>query len=148
MPQLATHMLRVVGVGKIILSGWKENIDRDLVMRTLLLHDMGNIVKFDLVDQIMSIENIEHWRTVQKEWLDKYGKNAHVATTKIVAELEQDDANEVMEREHAGYVSDNPAKLLEAGMARKILSYCDVRSSTCGSKPMKERIADLQTRYE
>lgn len=147
MPQLETHMLRVAGVGKIILGGWKSTIDRDLVMKTLLLHDMGNIVKFDLVSQIIPIENIEYWRKVQAEWWDRYGKDAHNVTKHIVAELGQNEVNKIMDNEHAGYVGDDPAKLLEQDWPEKILSYCDVRVTPSGVVPMPVRIADLQKRY-
>lgn len=147
MPQLATHMLRVAGVGKLIIDGWKGEIDRDLVMRTLLLHDMGNIVKFDLDKQMMSIPNLEDWKKVQKEWWDKYGKDTHNVTKQIVVELGQNDVSKVMDQEHAGYVSDNPAQLLEQGWPAKILSYCDVRVIPTGVVSMRERIADLQKRY-
>lgn len=147
MPQLQTHMLRVAGVGKIILDGWKSTIDKDLVMRTLLLHDMGNIVKFDLSNPLMAIDNLDYWIQVQQEWWKKYGKNAHEATAQIVAELGQDDAGRVMESEHAGYASDNPAKLLEQDWPAKILSYCDMRVTPSGVVPMSVRIADLQKRY-
>ncbi|MFH2085740.1 MAG: HD domain-containing protein [bacterium] len=147
MPQLATHMLRVAGVGKLIVDGWKGGIDRDLVMRSLLLHDMGNIVKFDLGKNIIQIENLEYWKKIQAKYREKYGTNAHEATTKIVAELGQDDTNLIMGREHAGYASDNPAQLLEQGWGGKILSYCDVRVVPTGVTTLKKRIEDLQRRY-
>lgn len=147
MPQLSTHMLRVAGVGKIILDRWKGSVDKDLVIKSLLLHDMGNIVKFDLETLIMPIENIEHWRLVQKEWRNKYGTDAYEATKQITKELGRSDVAKIMENEHSGYRSGNPALLLSLGWPEKILSYCDVRVVPSGVASLKERISDLQNRY-
>ncbi|KKU46745.1 MAG: hypothetical protein UX64_C0002G0001, partial [Microgenomates group bacterium GW2011_GWC2_46_7] len=48
MPQLATHMLRVAGVGKLITDSWN---DRELATKSViacLVHDLGNLAKFRL----------------------------------------------------------------------------------------------------
>ena len=147
MPQLETHMLRVAGVGKLILDGWSGAIDRDLVMRTLLLHDMGNIVKFDLTKLILPIENIEHWIEVQQEWWNKYGRDTHGVTVAIARELKQDDVIEVFEQEHGGYSSGDTGQILRQSWPAKMLAYADVRVTPTGVVPMRERIADLQKRY-
>lgn len=147
MPQLSLHMRRVAGVGKLILDGWQEEIDRDLVIRTLLLHDMGNIVKFDLINQLMPIENIEYWQNVQRKWWNKYGRNTHQVTTRIVGELGQEQVIEVIDQEHEGYVNGNTLSILKQDWPAKILAYCDVRVTPAGVVPMKTRIEDLQKRY-
>lgn len=147
MPQLATHMLRVAGVGKLILGGWKNDIDYDLVLRTLLLHDMGNIIKFDLESQIIPIDNIEYWRSVQKDWLGKYGSDVHSATTRIVKELNQDKVLAILEEEHSVYMMTDKIGILNNSWPAKILAYCDVRVTPSGIGTMKERIDDLQKRY-
>lgn len=147
MPQLATHMLRVASVGKFVLSGWKEEIDTDLVTRTLLLHDMGNILKFDLENPLVPIENIEYWRNIQNQWIDKYGSNVHNTTISILKELNQDKAAEVLEEEHSVYSTDDKMGILNNSWPAKILAYCDVRVTPYGVVTMKERIDDLQKRY-
>ena len=147
MPQLSLHMRRVAGVGKLILDGWKEEIDRDLVIRTLLLHDMGNIVKFDLTNQLMPIENIEYLQNVQRKWWNKYGRDTHQVTKKIVAELGQEGVMEVIDQEHEGYVNGDTRSILKQDWPAKILAYCDVRVTPVGVVPMKTRIEDLQKRY-
>lgn len=153
MPQLATHMLRVAGVGKLILDGWKGEIDHDLVIRTLLLHDMGNIVKFNLTEagqqKLKSAEPVDlpHWRKVQQEFWNKYGRDTHKVTKKIVRELEQNSVNEVMDQEHIIYFSNDRRKILEQSSAAQILLYADTRVTPFGVTTLEERIADLCRRY-
>lgn len=147
MPQLSLHMRRVASVGQLIMDGWRETIDRDLVIRTLLLHDMGNIVKFDLTKPIMPIENIEDWQKVQREWWDKYGRDTHQVTKTVVAELGQTDVVEVFTQEHVGYLSGDTGQILKQDWPAKLLAYADTRVTPKGVVPMKERIADLQRRY-
>lgn len=153
MPQLQTHMLRVGAIGKIISDGWKEEIDNDLVIRTLLLHDMGNITKFDLSDEgqrrfkSTESENLEYWRSIQKRsWL-KYGMNTHLATKKIVVELKQDDVNYVMDQDHNAYHSANRRTILTQSWPARILQYTDTRVTPSGVVSLEERIADLCKRY-
>lgn len=147
MPQLQTHMLRVAGVGKIILSGWKENIGTDLVMKSLLLHDMGNIVKFDLENPLMEMTDLDHWKQVQQDFFEKYGRETHKVTTQIISEIGENEVNKVMEEEHAGYVAGDTMKIGNASWPAKILAYCDVRVDPWGVVPMSKRIEDLHKRY-
>lgn len=153
MPQLSLHMRRVAGVGKLILDGWNGEIDRDLVIRTLLLHDMGNIVKFDLTEagqkKLKSAELVDlpHWRQVQQKFWDKYGRDTHEVTKQINQELGQHDVIAVMEQDHVGYANGYPDQLLNQSWPAKILGYCDVRVTPIGVVPMKTRIEDLYHRY-
>lgn len=154
MPQLATHMLRVAGVGKLIMDGWKTPIGRDLVMRTLLLHDMGNITKFNLSDEWQKKMqctdpnlDLPFWRTVQQEFWSRYGKDTHGATNAIVSELGQQDVLVILEQEHKGYAIGDESQILRQTDPAQILAYCDVRVTPIGVVPMKVRITDLQQRY-
>lgn len=147
MPQLKIHMLRVAGVGKIILSGSKISVDMDLVMKSLLLHDMGNIVKFDLANPLMKVPDLEYWKKIQMDYFDKYGKDTHKVTTQIIGEIGQDEVNKVMEEEHHGYESGDTMKILKKSWPAKILAYCDVRVDPWGVVPMSKRIKDLHNRY-
>jgi predicted HD phosphohydrolase len=47
MPYLQLHMRRVAAVGELILSA-ESDASKDDVVAALLLHDLGNIVKFRL----------------------------------------------------------------------------------------------------
>lgn len=46
-PGLQLHMYRVTGVAFIICNHFNEGIDRNTILSTCFLHDMGNIIKFN-----------------------------------------------------------------------------------------------------
>jgi hypothetical protein len=104
-------------------------------------------VKFDLQKLMLPIDNIDKWRAVQKKYWRKYGRDTHVTTTAIVGEIGEDEVNQVLEQEHAGYLSGETSRLLSQDWPAQILAYCDVRVVPTGVVPLKERIADLHTRY-
>ena len=45
---LQKHMLKTAGVGKIICDSSNLKLNKTVIVTTLLLHDMGNILKFDV----------------------------------------------------------------------------------------------------
>lgn len=154
MPQLATHMLRVAGVGKLMMKGWKRYVDEELVIRSLLLHDLGNIVKFNLSDegqrQIKSKDKVDldYWQKVQKEMWQRYGRDAHEATKKMLGEIGLDELIPIMEEESILYFSEAESVELElASEAAKILMYCDCRVVPSGVVSYRERVDDLVARY-
>ncbi len=153
MPQLATHMLRVAGVGKLILDGWHGEIDCDLVMKALLLHDMGNLAKFDFSNEgqkkqkSAELVDLPYWRTQQAFFWAKYGKQAHEATIAILKELGQGEVISVLEQDHVGYANGYPAQLIQQDAPARIVGYADVRVTPVGVVSMKDRIADLYRRY-
>ncbi|MBP6866334.1 MAG: hypothetical protein KBC12_02200 [Candidatus Pacebacteria bacterium] len=90
MPTLAEHMLRVGAVAKILTSQIKESgFPSKEIISACLLHDMGNIVKFDLdnVPAGLDIPNIEHWKEVQKKVIDQYGLDEHDATYQMAKDM-------------------------------------------------------------
>jgi hypothetical protein len=154
MPQLSLHMRRVAAVGQLILEGWKGEIDRDLVMRTLLLHDMGNLAKFDLTEagqqRIKSAEptDLPHWREVQIAFWEEYGRSAHEATKAIVSKLGHEDVNDILEAEHTLFFSEESDSQLALELpATLILLYSDCRVIPTGVTTYDARLEDLNTRY-
>jgi hypothetical protein len=61
---LQLHQLRVAGVAKLTFDNWlSEKPDINLITSVCLLHDMGNIIKFDFEKFPQLVEgDIEHWR--------------------------------------------------------------------------------------
>jgi len=47
MPSLQLHMLRVTAVAAMIVESFNQPLDKNNIIKACLLHDMGNIVKFD-----------------------------------------------------------------------------------------------------
>ncbi len=153
MPQLETHMLRVAGIGKIIAQNWKGGCDAKLVTDLCLLHDMGNIVKFDLRDNIDrarfgQIENLHHWQKVQAVYWEKYGKRAHDATIGILNEAGLSRFTQYIEEEEKLYFAEaKEIELDKASVAAVILMYADCRVIPSGVVSYRERVNDLKDRY-
>ena len=49
MPSLQLHQLRVGAAGKLIAEHFSDSLDERSVVLACLFHDMGNIIKSDLV---------------------------------------------------------------------------------------------------
>lgn len=88
-PQLQFHQLQVAGVAKLITDNFTELIDRKDIIMACLLHDMGNIIKFDLslYPEYVEPEGLEYWEKVQREFVEKYGNDEHKATYTIAKEI-------------------------------------------------------------
>ena len=92
-PNLKTHMLSTAALAKIIINSWvdaENQVDYERVILSCLLHDMGNIIKFkfqNLDPQSELINELDHWKKVQKEFKEKYGDDEENATFQIVEEI-------------------------------------------------------------
>lgn len=87
---LQTHMYRVAAVGRIVVKFLKSTIDLDIdvVTKELLLHDMGNILKIPVENNSFFTEaEQKELKKVQEKFIQKYGKEEHVATLAIAQEL-------------------------------------------------------------
>lgn len=144
-------MLRVAGVGKIIAENWVQGCDLKLVTELCLLHDMGNIVKFDLSKndgKFGKIEKVEYWQEVQKSYWDKYGHDAHDATIGIMHDANLSRFVPYIEEEEKLYFAEsNESGLSKASTAAIILMYADCRVTPTGVVSYRERIDDLKNRY-
>ena len=152
MPQLQTHMLRVAGVGKIVAESWKNKCDTKFTTDLCLIHDMGNIVKFDLVNtndgMFGKIENVESWQKIQAEYRDKYGKDAHDATIGILTDAGLSQFESYINEEETLYFAEaSEEKLAEARVESIILMYSDCRVTPSGVVSYRERVNDLKDRY-
>lgn len=148
---LQQHMIFTASLGKIICQNWSgKKIDQDLVVTSLLLHDMGNIVKFNLqpdapnffIDQ----NKIDYWRKIQQEFRKKYGLRADEANLKIIDEIRPyPKIREVMEEHYFEFLP----KLLKRknDWESKIVFYCDLRFNPRGICSIEDRVEDLRNRY-
>lgn len=91
--RLQDHMLNVAGVTKHLCDHAKIVVNRDVAIKTALIHDMGAIVKFDLNYDydLLEPEGIEHWKALQDRFRTKYGTDEYQATAKIISEFCKDD---------------------------------------------------------
>ncbi len=141
---LQEHMLLVSAVGLWIIDHLDRDISIDphLVTVTNLLHDMGNLIKFDFRPGHvigLSAQEVDYWRTKQEEMIRKYGNHEHKACIKIAQEIGVD------ERVLFYLGKDNPDKLMYAlehdDWNAKVISTSD---EYIGS----EHVSNIDARYE
>lgn len=133
MPQLITHQLRVGGIVRLITD------DRESIL-TALVHDMGNMAKFSNLDTF--------WTGEQEKFWNKYGKNAHEATIKILEEAGLPRLKNNIQAEADFY---RDIMIIEdyhkVGRPSIFTLYGDSRVTFEGVVPLEERTLDLETRY-
>lgn len=148
-PWLQLHQLRVAAVGKMV-SERMAGVDAKSVIAACLLHDMGNILKFDLRPEAALAAMVpdgerDYWLSVQKQFRDKYGTNEHHATDAIVQEIG------VSEYVRALINGMGFGKSADVVRGRNIelfaVEYADQRVGPQGVLSLEERIADGNRRY-
>lgn len=161
MPSLRDHMFRVAGVANLIgtklravPSSLPENAQaftpQDLkdVIEAALLHDLGNIAKFDLeyFPEFLAPQGLKYWQEVQEQSWAKYGKNAHTTTMLMLDELNISPRV----KELVDAVSFNKAKKNRdtPDYALKLVAYSDMRVDPHGVVSLDERFKDGEKRYQ
>jgi hypothetical protein len=146
---LQEHMLRVTAVGQIIIDNLSIKIDKKAVIDTLLVHDLGNIVKFKLdneKDILFPKEQLEYWRRVKDEVIKKYGIDDHGATTAMLRELGV--SQHICELTDKMAASKIDTVLKNDDWECKVCLYADLRVGPHGVITLQERIDDLTKRYQ
>jgi len=146
---LQEHMFRVGAVGGIICDHLKEAVvDKELVVKTLLLHDMGNILKFDLTKtDLLAKEDqakIENLKVRQKLFKIKYGSDPDKATLSIIKEITTDSRIVELCRESHWELAHEFVNTTQ--WERIICCYADMRVGPLGIVSLDERFDDLEVR--
>jgi hypothetical protein len=150
-PNLQEHMLRVAFVAEWICDHWHgPPLNRDIIICASLTHDLGNLIKFDLVRQAHKLgeeeKNIEHWKKVKQELMQKYGKDEDVATSEMCKEIGiHPEAFWIIN--HWGFGQFEQVKN-STSWEYKICVYSDHRVGPFGLLTLGERFADQQARYK
>ena len=148
-PNLQEHMLRVYEVVCFIEKHWKgDDVDWKLVKKIALLHDMGNIIKFNLDKhpEFLGSEksNIEHWKKVQREMIQKYGSDEEEATKMMLEEVGIDtNAMQIIQNKAFG---NSVGVRNSTNWHLKILYYSDLRTLPFGVGTIEERLSDVRGR--
>jgi uncharacterized protein YnzC (UPF0291/DUF896 family) len=141
-------MLRVAALGQSITSSWKDKniVNSGMITKILLLHDMGNIIKFDFKNFPNLLGNekkkINYWRNVQTEFVSKYGRNESAATLKIAQEL---NVGQNVLAALSQLVSQNESNKFNS-WELKICYYSDWRVSPVGLTSLSKRMAEFLKR--
>ena len=147
MPELRRHQLRVAGVAEQICLK-SSGVDGVAVVTACLLHDMGNIIKFDLAHfpEFTEPLGFEYWEGVKKMFIDKYGAEEHQATLKIAKEIGvSEKIITCMKSIGFSHTSENIS--FDISMERKICAYADQRVGPHGVVSTEERLSDGRKRY-
>lgn len=136
---LKEHMFRVFGIISVIGKNWTgEKLDWNLIKKLSLLHDLGNIVKFNLKEEEMYLKE------TQKMMIDKYGADDHEATGKMVKELGfSGEAVDTIQSKSFG----NSIEIAKSqNYLLKILYYSDMRVLPNGVGTLEDRLSDVRNR--
>lgn len=147
MPQLQLHQLRVAGVAQTIGQALTVQVNLPDMVQACLLHDMGNIIKFDLAlyPKFLEPEGLSYWQSVQIYFKQRYGENEFQATLKIAEEI----GVTPRVKEIIGAISFTHAaqNFQSNDMEMKICDYADTRVSPNAVVSLEERFEDLEQRY-
>ncbi len=140
-------MIRVAGVASIICRNFKGPIETDEIISACLLHDMGNIIKFNLdaLPELLEPEGKGYWSLIQKDFIARYGNDEHKATLAIAKEAE------ISDRVYNLIKSFGFGKACERAedddFPKKICNYSDQRVGPFGVLSLKERIREGSNRF-
>lgn len=85
---LQRHQREVAMVASYLSDHWQGNsVNKDLLIQSALLHDLGNLVKFQRPFLGNMGERAEYWQKVQDEQRARFGQDAKQATLQMVDEL-------------------------------------------------------------
>ena len=156
-PNLRLHMFRVAAVGEMICDSWKNGgmaVDRDEVVAACLTHDLGNIVKMTLDGEGSlnmlggEARNVDHWRSVKRRIIDRYGDTPEKATTNMGMEIGLNERTMFLINNGGGAPLLLTDQIIKTGdWALKIFSYCDCRVTPFSITSARERVEDLINRY-
>ncbi len=147
LPQLRLHQLRVAAVSKILCDNTTVSVDAEYVVRAALLHDMGNIIKFDLgvFPEFLEPEGRAYWEEVKKEYIETYGTDEHEASLRIVKDVTGSERIvEIVETVDFGHIEE---RLATEDFGIKIIGYADNRVYPQGVVSLAKRQEDGEKRY-
>lgn len=148
-PGLADHMITVTKILLTLKKYWTgEHINWDQIVTAGLLHDIGNIVKFDFdkFPDLLGGEkvNVLFWKKAQQKIRMKYGSDDHLATKAILMELNV--APDLIKIIHDKSFANIVTILKSDKWAAKLLLYSDLRVLPSGIGTIQDRIDDVKTR--
>ena len=150
-PGIRLHMLRVAAVGSWVLDRWKgPPVDHETIVLTLLVHDIGNIVKADIDKYPVlfseDLQDLPYWRAVQTSIRERYGGTDQQATLTMAKEIGV--SPEVLALLDKKIFVKNEETARSSDWGTKIAAYADQRVAPLGVLPLRERLMEAKHRYE
>lgn len=146
-PHLQLHMYRVSALAWIICDNFENEVDKNNIVAADLLHDMGNIIKFDLklFPEFLEPEGYDYWLKVQKDYIAKYGNDEHEATRIIAEELSA--TPRIKELLNSVGSSKTSRIISSKDKSKWIANYADYRVYPHGVVSLTKRLEDGRKRY-
>lgn len=147
MPGLQEHMLRVASVAKIVCENYAGKTNEEEIITACLLHDMGNVIKSDLVSfpEFLGGKEIDYWQKIKGEYIENYGLNEHDATVIIIKEIGVSaEVVKIVDAIDFLTIPDIPHLPIET----QIAAYADCRVAPHGVLSLKERLEEGHKRYK
>lgn len=138
-------MLAVTAVGEYLAKHWVgEPIKETLVRDVLLLHDLGNIVKFKRPFLGELEEKAEWWECVQSSFIKQFGSRATSATLQILKDLGADTAVTAV---LADISPDTTGQISLSLPEARLCALADMSVTPAGVEGFEARMKDLSERY-
>lgn len=147
-PGLQKHMYTTAALGMIICDHWSgPTLQKENIIMALLLHDLGNLIKFDLSDTAQILDEslfTPYWRSLQSQQKKTYGNDAHTATLNMAREcIQNQEVIALIDGMDTAYLE----KIAQGSLEQQICEYADLRVTPKGITSLAERLADIQKRY-
>src|SRR4051812_46159318 len=141
MPPLQLHQLRVAAVAAMICNSL-PGVDKETVVIACLFHDMGNIIKSDLLyfPEFIQPEGLDYWKKVKQEYIQKYGADEEEATKEIAREIKL--PQKVMSCIDAIGFSKLTERVNNPSVEKKICYYADQRVGPYGVLTIQGRLEE------
>lgn len=145
---LTLHQLRVAAVASIICDSLSINIDKDSIIKACLLHDIANIIKFNLnyFPEENEPEGLEYWEDVKYNLILKYGNDEHEASVKITKELGMNDY--IIQMVNCIDAASIETIKMDNDFGQKICMYADNRVTPHKIVSIEERNEEARKRYK
>ena len=149
---LQTHLLRVTSLMDFLVQHWQgPNLNRQLLLETMLLHDLGNLIKFDLRPnafvKLMKSSELPRYRALQAQWQAQYGFDVDEVTSRLIRQLPLHHQAQIIDliMNHAEGTTN--AVVTSDNWTQKLCDYTDFRVGPHGLLTLAERFTDLTVRY-
>jgi hypothetical protein len=152
-PALQRHQYRVASVARYIAAELLEEhalkaAELQALTAAGLLHDMGNIIKFNfnVLPEFLEPEGRDYWERIKARYVMRYGADEHHATLQILDEIGV--PARVRELVDAVGFRKVEINLASGDVTRQIVTYADMRVDPHGVVSLQERIQEGRIRWE
>ncbi len=147
---LQLHMFRAASVAMLICEHWKGTpLEKEDIIASLLLHDVGNIVKFNWQRRELYAKdvllNLDFWKQKQSEIIAKYSSDDHEVTLKLLENYEISPRIIQLITEHESLKNETIASGTDMNV--KVCCYADHRAGPKGIVSLSERYEEAEKRY-